>query len=194
MADAKYNFTKHKNDYLTPPELVEAILKKIGQDMFLIDTCCSQKNIPAVFHAVSGIVDGLNISWSGEGLLKEGLNWAYCNPPYDKCTDWVKKAHKEQQLGANSVLLIPARTETKFWHDYIIAEDGFGFRDGVEVQFLRKGVCFLDAETSEKVKIKVGLKDKEGRPIVDGLTGEQAFKLVDGVYKNPLALVYFYGY
>lgn len=201
MKNQKYNFESKRNDYLTPPELIEKILKKIDANKFWGDVCCSQPNIPALFYAVDGRVDGLKVSWNYKdyGILEEnikpyfGLYWVYCNPPYDTCGAWVKKAYEEQQKGANSVLLVPARTETKFWHDYIFGEDGFGFKEGVEVQFLRKGICFLNPDTGEKIKMKVGLKDKKGKPIIDELTGEQAFKLVDGVYKNSLALVYFRG-
>lgn len=178
MKTQKYNFESKRNDYLTPPELVDKILKKIGQHKFLGDVCCSQPNIPALFYAVEGRIDGLKVSWNYkdyDATCESGLTWAYCNPPYDTCATWVKKAYQEQQRGTNSVLLIPARTETKFWHDYILGEDGFGFKEGVEVQFLKKGICFLDPDTGEKIKMKSG------------------DKIVDGVYKNSLAVVYFRG-
>lgn len=198
MKNQKYNFDSKRNDYLTPPELVAKILDKIGQVGFFGDVCCSKRNIPAIFYAIDGRVDGLNVSWNYKDYVLDNtitpkLTWVYCNPPYDTCGAWVKKAYEEQQRGTNSVLLIPARTETKFWSDYILGENGFGFKDNVEVQFLRKGTCFLDPDTGEKIKMKVGLKDKNGKPIIDELTGKQAFKLVDGVYKNSLAVVYFKG-
>ena len=181
MTNIKYNFGSKRNDYLTPPELIKQILEKIGQDKFLGDVCCSQPNIPAIFYAVDGRVDGLSVSWNYRDYDKTGNStWVYCNPPYDTCGAWVKKAYEEQQKGANIVMLVPTRTETKFWHDYILG------KENVEVQFLRKGICFLDPDTGEKLKMRV--KDKK-----DKQTGEQLYKMIDGVYKNALALVYFRG-
>lgn len=188
MTDAKYNFDSKRSDYLTPPEVLDRVFKKIGQHGFSVDTCCSKVNIPATNHFIDGYSDGLARDWDAHITPYE---WAWCNPPFNKCDAWVKKAYNEQQKGNKSVLLIPMRSETKFWHDYILDDDGFSFRPGVEVQFLRKGICFLNPDTGEKIKMKVKLKDKDGEDIIDELTGEPAYKLVDGVYKNPLVLVYF---
>lgn len=198
MKEQKYIFNSNRSDYLTPPEVIEQILKRTNSDRFLCDTCCSQPNIPALFHAIDGRLNGLDISWNYNTYLfdedKHSEKWAYCNPPYNECDKWTKKAYNEQQNGASVAMLMPARTETKFWKDYILGEDGFGFKEGVEVQFLRKGVCFLNPDTGEKIQMKVMLKDpKTKEPIIDKETGEQKFKMVDGVYKNPLAIVYFHG-
>ena len=62
-------------------------------------------------------------------------------------------------------MLIPARTETKYWHDYILDPFGGTNRNHVRVKFLRKGYRFINPDTGEKM----------------------------GVYKNALALVYFEG-
>ena len=186
--DTKYNFGSKRNDYMTPPEILDIVFQKIGQHAFSVDTCCTIINIPATNHFIDGKTDGLKMDWKP---LVSCYDWAWCNPPYDTCGAWVKKAFKEQQKGNKSVLLIPARTETKFWHDYIFNENGKGFKDGIEVHFLRKGTCFIDPATMKKIQMKVTLKDEGGSPIMDEKTGEPKFKLVDGVYKNPLALVYF---
>jgi site-specific DNA-methyltransferase (adenine-specific) len=56
--------------------------------------------------------DGLAASWFGE------IVW--CNPPYGRqIKDWVKKAHQES-IGAKIVMLLPARTDTMWFHDYAI--------------------------------------------------------------------------
>ena len=42
------------------------------------------------------------------------------NPPYGRdIGKWVKKAYEESLKGAVVVCLIPARTDTKYYHDYI---------------------------------------------------------------------------
>ena len=45
----------------------------------------------------------------------------FCNPPYGReIGKWVRKAYEEAQSGATIVLLIPARTDTSYFHDYIL--------------------------------------------------------------------------
>jgi site-specific DNA-methyltransferase (adenine-specific) len=66
--------------------------------------------------------DGLKASWGGEIV--------FCNPPYSKKEkgktgqeDWIEKAYKESsENGATVVMLIPARTDTKAFHDYILGK------------------------------------------------------------------------
>ena len=58
--------------------------------------------------------------------MRDGLAWSWannrvwCNPPYGRqIKDWVKKAHEESKH-AEIVMLLPARTDTKWFHDYAI--------------------------------------------------------------------------
>ena len=54
-----------------------------------------------------------------DGLTKEWTGTCFCNPPYRVQSKWVKKAYEEAKAGhATTVLLIPARTNTNWWHDY----------------------------------------------------------------------------
>lgn len=56
--------------------------------------------------------DGLMCPW-------EGTVW--CNPPYGRgIKEWVSKGYAEAQAGATVVMLIPARTDTRYWHDYVM--------------------------------------------------------------------------
>jgi site-specific DNA-methyltransferase (adenine-specific) len=56
--------------------------------------------------------DGLTMSWAGESV--------WCNPPYGRVIkQWVKKAHEESKH-ASIVMLLPARTDTAWFHDYAI--------------------------------------------------------------------------
>lgn len=131
----KYNFEQKRNDYETPPELYQAGLRmaKIFTG-FACDVCCSRENITAYHHFIEGETDGLKADWYD-------FNW--CNPPYNECNKWIKKAYEEQQKGNYTVMLIPVRTETKYWHDYIL------FNDFVEIKWLRKGYRFINPDTKE---------------------------------------------
>lgn len=133
---SKYNFEQQRSDYQTPPELIFkalAIINK-GKLFFDCDVCCSIKNIPAHHYFINGSRDGLKENWYS-------LNW--CNPPFNECSKWIKKAYEEQQKGNETMMLLPVRTETKYWHDYIL------FNKNVEIHWLRKGFGFINPDTQE---------------------------------------------
>lgn len=135
----KYNFKQKRNDYETPFELVLKGLKLVGRnDKFECDVCCSKPNIPANKHFIEGINDGLTENWTL-------VNW--CNPPFDQCDKWVKKAYEEQQKGHGTVMLLPVRTETKYWHDYIL------HNPNVKIEWLRKGYGFINPDTGKSCGI-----------------------------------------
>jgi len=53
------------------------------------------------------------------------------NPPYGKnIVHWMRKAYHESQIGALVVCLIPARTDTKWWHDYVMKSSEIRFISG----------------------------------------------------------------
>ena len=135
---SKYNFEQKRNDYMTPHQLIDMVLKEKNKKCFELDVCCSEDNIPAENHYIDGITDGLNTPWMQ-------FNW--CNPPFDICSKWIKKAFEEQQLGNETVMLIPVRTETKYWHDYIL------FNPKVKIQWLRKGYSFINPDTKKPMAI-----------------------------------------
>ena len=43
----------------------------------------------------------------------------FCNPPYNELSRWAKKCYEEYLNGAVVVMLVPARTDTKWFHDWI---------------------------------------------------------------------------
>lgn len=56
--------------------------------------------------------DALSQDWTGS---------VWVNPPYTAgIGKWVRKGFEEAQKGATVVMLIPARTETRWWHDYVM--------------------------------------------------------------------------
>ena len=132
----KYNYTYSENDYKTPPEIYNKALDHLNLTCFTLDACCSDNNIPALIHFNKGINDGLTESW-------EPYTW--CNPPYNECEKWVKKAYEEVKKDNCfvAVLLLPARTETKYWHEYILNNPN------CQIQFLKKGYKFLNKHNQE---------------------------------------------
>lgn len=57
--------------------------------------------------------DGLKQNWVGHTV--------FCNPPYGRKTGlWVRKAYEESQKGSTVVMLLPSRTDTKWFHEYCL--------------------------------------------------------------------------
>ena len=75
---------------------------------FTLDPCATDENhkAPKYFTRAQ---DGLKQDWGGEVI--------WCNPPYGReIGGWIKKCAEHQGV---AVMLIPARTDTRWWHDYI---------------------------------------------------------------------------
>ena len=66
--------------------------------------------MPQVLHKGG---DGLAQSWEGEVV--------FCNPPYGKAIkEWVRKCYEESRKPDTTVVaLLPARTDTNYFHEYI---------------------------------------------------------------------------
>ena len=71
------------------------------------------------------------------GLSREWGGVSFCNPPYSDIKNWCKKAYEEHQKGKTVVLLIPSRTDTRYWHDYCMKAQ--------EIRFLRGRLRFGSA-------------------------------------------------
>jgi phage N-6-adenine-methyltransferase len=54
-----------------------------------------------------------------DGLAQQWLGVCWMNPPYGRdIKAWMKKAYESSLNGAKVVCLVPARTDTQWWHDY----------------------------------------------------------------------------
>jgi len=89
------------------------------------------------------------------------IEWGICNfvnPPYGKATSrWCAKAVYEWQKGKTVVMLLAARTDTKWWHDYVM--------QATEIRFLRGRLKFDDGKGKATFPscVAVFLK-KQGQP------------------------------
>lgn len=70
----------------------------------------------------------------------------FCNPPYGRAiADWVRKGYEESRKpGTTVVMLIPSRTDTAYFHDWI-------FGKASEVRFLRGRLKFTDEDGNGEV-------------------------------------------
>lgn len=73
-----------------------------------------------------------------DGLAQEWRGVCWMNPPYGRgISSWVRKAYESAKAGATVVALVPARTDTAWWHDYVAKG---------EVRFLRGRLKFGSAK------------------------------------------------
>lgn len=71
------------------------------------------------------------------GLAVEWGSVNYCNPPYSDLYAWVRKGYQEWLKGKTVVFLIPARTDTRAWHEFILNK-------ATEIRFVQGRLHFDD--------------------------------------------------
>jgi len=56
-----------------------------------------------------------------DGLARQWGTSTFVNPPYGRVIGtWIRKASEQARLGKLVVCLIPSRTDTRWWHDYVM--------------------------------------------------------------------------
>ena len=130
--NTKLMFSSKTDQWATPQDLFDELDKEFH---FTLDPRADDYNYKCdKWFTVEQ--DGLAQSWAGETV--------FCNPPYGRdIVKWVKKASDENKLhGITVVMLIPARTDTKYFHEYIYK------KSNVEIRFLKGRLKFGDAKNS----------------------------------------------
>ena len=125
MANFSTKFDSKRQDWETPDSLFIPLLEEFG---LALDVCATSQNAKCSKYfdiAINGLVQ----SW-------RGVCWM--NPPFGEQGKWVRKAFEESQKNAETVVcLLPARTNTNWWHDYVMKG---------EVRFIRGRPKFKGAE------------------------------------------------
>ncbi len=99
-------FSSNRHDWETPDEVFAALDAEFG---FEIDVCAMADRAKCR-HFFSADQDGLKQSWG---------RVCWMNPPYGSALPkWMAKAYAESLRGAMTVCLVPARTGTRWWHDF----------------------------------------------------------------------------
>lgn len=98
---------------------------------FQLDVCATAENAKCGKYYTKE-QDGLSMPWTGV---------CWCNPPYGReIGKWVAKAYSASAGGATVVMLIPARTDTKWFHDYIYEK--------AEIRFVKGRLKFGGSQNS----------------------------------------------
>lgn len=112
-------YSSKSNEWATPIEFYKELDNEFH---FNLDPCSDDTNYKCEKHFTLAD-DGLSQNWGGYRV--------FCNPPYSDISKWVEKAfregHKDNTL---VVMLIPARTDTKYFHDYILHRSEIRFVKG----------------------------------------------------------------
>lgn len=105
-------FTNRTDEWGTPRALFDALNAEFRFDL---DPCASAINAKcARFFTQED--NGLFQDWGGSRV--------FVNPPYSASADWLKKAYEEsREPGTVVVVLIPCRTDTKYFHDFCMKAD-----------------------------------------------------------------------
>lgn len=103
-------FSNKSDEWETPQNFFEKLNSEFHFDL---DVCATHKNAKCHCYFTKQD-DGLSRPWA------EDFSCAWMNPPYGReIGKWVEKAYKESQNGAAVVCLLPARTDTKWFHEYV---------------------------------------------------------------------------
>ena len=121
-------FSSKNMNWCTPQDFFNRLNDEFD---FVLDAAASAKTAKCQMYYTPES-DGLSQSWDCGGAV-------FCNPPYGReIGKWVKKAYEESRRGYTIVMLIPARTDTAYFHDYIYGK--------AEIRFVRGRLHFTDEE------------------------------------------------
>lgn len=120
-------FSSESDEWETPSDLFDTLDHEFH---FTLDACATADNKKCDKY-ISKQEDGLKTDWGGQKV--------WCNPPYSEVSKWVRKAFYETRTEKTIVaLLLPSRTDTKYFHDYIL--------NRAEVRFLKGRLKFSGAK------------------------------------------------
>ena len=140
-------FSSATPEWATPQDLFDALDAEFH---FTLDPCSTDENAKCAKHYTKA-QDGLAQDWTGERV--------FCNPPYGReMPKWIEKCYQHKLGGGIAVMLIPARTDTKAFHEYIYGK--------AEIRFIKGRLKFGGSKNSapfpSMIVVFDGIEPKEG--------------------------------
>lgn len=121
-------FSSKSDLWETPQDLFDRLDAEFGFDL---DACATPENAKCAAYYTPEM-DGLSQPWKGT---------VWCNPPYGhQVCRWVEKAARSALEGATVVMLLPARTDTRWFHRWIYRR--------AEVRFVKGRLKFGGSKNS----------------------------------------------
>jgi len=116
-------YTSDSAEWSTPQDFFDKLNEEFH---FTLDPCSTDENAKCERHYTKA-QDGLKQDWTGETV--------FCNPPYGRGIEaWCKKCYEHSVGGGTAVLLVHARTDTKWFHDWVYGK--------AELRFIRGRLHF----------------------------------------------------
>jgi len=120
-------FSKRSDEWETPQNFFDD-LNNIYH--FTLDPCCQTYNAKCEKYYTRED-NGLTKDWAGETV--------FCNPPYgSQIGNWVKKCYEESLKGVKILMLIPARVDTRWFHNYIYN------KPNIRIEFIKGRLKFIN--------------------------------------------------
>ena len=111
-------FTSTTDLWETPQEFFDELDAEFHFD---VDVCALPENAKC----------GKYYSPNDDGLTQPWKGMCWCNPPYGRqIGSWIAKAAQSAEEGATVVMLLPARTDTRWFHQYIYGKAEIRFVSG----------------------------------------------------------------
>lgn len=121
-------FSSRRDDWETPQDFFRALDAEFH---FTLDAAASAENAKCARYYTPQD-DGLSKNWGG---------CCWCNPPYGRDVGrWVRKGLESAESGATVVMLLPARTDTRWFHEWIYGR--------AEVRFVRGRLHFSGGDSA----------------------------------------------
>ena len=139
-------FSSKTDQWATPQDFFDELNREFK---FTLDPCADHENHKCPLYFTKE-TDGLKQDWGGHTV--------FCNPPYGReMRQWIAKAFEEAKKDNTTVvLLIPARTDTSYFHDFIYKKH--------EVRFVKGRLKFGDSKNSAPFpSMVVVMKKKEDK-------------------------------
>ena len=111
--------TSNSDEWTTPSALFRALDRRFG---FELDPAATKENA----------LCSMFFTEAENGLVKSWVSYrTFVNPPYSHVADWMLKCKTEAEWGCPLICaLIPARTDTRWWHDFVKTADLIHFLKG----------------------------------------------------------------
>lgn len=138
-------FSKKSDCWATPQALFDQLDSEFH---FSVDAAASRENAKCrLWFGDGGIApDALALkSWRVDDNPRASV-WLNC--PYSKCAEFVAKAKEQADAGLTVVLLLPVRSDARYFHEHVWLADEHKPRPGVEVRFLRGRLKFGNSANS----------------------------------------------
>lgn len=144
-------FSSKTGEWATPQDFFNKLDWRFGP--FDLDPCAGPENTKCA-NFFTEAENGLSKDWEGFTC--------FVNPPYGRgIEEWIKKGYQESRKdNTKVVMLIPARTDTKYWHKYIMKAD--------EVYFVKGRLKFGGNENSAPFPSAVIVFDGTSRQQIFG--------------------------